>query len=125
MASRERCERVGRVISSSGEAIGREDDPIDLTFIYRLEAGKDMLIDKGRRAILARLVDMPLAIACIDLMESVITGTFVVEDRIDTKEYADTLGIYCDTWQQGTTYSERPENASIPCFWIKNGVCSQ
>jgi tetratricopeptide (TPR) repeat protein len=75
-----------------------------LTFIYRLEAGKDMLFDKGRRALLARLVDMPLAIAGIDLIEPVTTNKLVVEDRLDTKEYADTLEVYCDTWQQGTTY---------------------
>jgi hypothetical protein len=85
------------------EAIGREDDPIDLAFIYRLEAGKDMLIDKGRRAILARLVDMPLAVAGINLIEPGTTSSLVVEDRIDTKEYADTLEVYCTTWQQGTT----------------------
>ena len=86
------------------EALEREDDPIDLTFIYRLEAGKDMLVDKGRRALLARLVDMPLAVAGIGLIESGTTRSELVEDQIDTKEYADTLEIYCDTWQQGTTY---------------------
>jgi tetratricopeptide (TPR) repeat protein len=86
------------------EAIGREDNPIDLTFIYRLEAGKDMLVDKGRRALLARLVDMPLAIAGISLIETRATSESIGSNRIDTKEYADMLEVYCDTWQQGTTY---------------------
>src|SRR5450755_1952698 len=86
------------------EAIGREDNPVDVSFIFHLEAGKDMLVDKGRRLLLARLVDMPLAFAGAELlMSDAATNPFAWE-KIDTKEYTNILEGYCDTWQQGTTY---------------------
>ncbi len=86
------------------EAIGREDDPVDVSFIYHLEAGKDMLVDKGRRLLLARMVDMPLAFASAGLlMPDVVVDPFVWE-KPDMKEYTGSLENYCDTWQQGTSY---------------------
>lgn len=86
------------------EAIGREDNPVDVSFIFRLEAGKDMLVDKGRRLILARLVDMPLTAAGLGLLASEPAMRPFRWEPVDTKEYASALESYCDTWQQGTTY---------------------
>jgi tetratricopeptide (TPR) repeat protein len=86
------------------EAIGREDDPVDVSFIYRLEVGKDMLADKGRRALLAKLVDMPLAVAGVELAMHNVTINSLTWKHIDTREYTSTLQRYCATWQQGTTY---------------------
>ncbi len=88
------------------ESIGREEDPIDVSFIYRLEGGKDMLVDKGRRALLARLVDMPVAAAGLGLLMSESATNPFVWEHVDKKEYTETLEHYCNTWQQGTTYKE-------------------
>jgi tetratricopeptide (TPR) repeat protein len=85
------------------EAIGREENPVDVSFIFHLEAGKNMLVDKGRRALLARLVDMPLVIAGAGLLMSGSTNPFALV-KVDTKEFTHALEVYCDTWQQGTTY---------------------
>src|SRR6266498_1715808 len=86
------------------EAIGREENPVDVSYIFRLEAGKDMLVDKGRRLVLARLVNMPLAVAGLGLLASEPATNPFTWEPVDTKEYATTLEFYCDTWQQGTTY---------------------
>jgi hypothetical protein len=85
------------------ESIGREDNPVDVSFILHLEAGKSMLVDKGRRALLARLVDMPLALAGVGLLADHTTNPFAWK-KVDTKEYTTMLEMYCSTWQQGTTY---------------------
>ncbi len=85
------------------EEIGREDAPIDPTFIYHLEAG-EMLFDKGRRAILARIVDMPLALAGISAVASHSAVKLFTASSVDAREYAATLEAYSATWQAGTTY---------------------
>ncbi len=85
------------------EEIGREDNPVDPTFIYHLEAG-EMLVDKGRRAILARIVDMPLALAGINMVASQSAVKLFTSSSVDVKEYASTLETYAATWQTGTTY---------------------
>src|SRR5258708_5481063 len=72
------------------EETGREDDPISPTFIYHLEAG-EMLVDKGRRAILARLVDLPLAVAGISVLAQSSAIHLFLPAKIDTGEYAETL----------------------------------
>ena len=86
---------------SYSEAIGREDEPIAVTYVYRLEAGLDMLADKSRRALLARLVGMPFTLAGVSLLTS---NEIAKSEHVDTKEYENMLEIYCDTWQRGTTY---------------------
>lgn len=85
------------------EEIGREDEPIDPTFIYHLEAG-NMLVDKGRRAILARIVDMPLALAGIAALSPQSTAHLFTNPIVDIKEYEQTLQLYTGTWQAGTTF---------------------
>ncbi len=85
------------------EEIGREDDPIDPTFIYHLEAG-EMLVDKARRAILARIVDMPLALAGISALAPQSAVKLFTTSPVDIKEYTSTLEAYAATWQTGTTY---------------------
>jgi hypothetical protein len=85
------------------EEIGREDDLVNPTFIYHLEAG-EMLVDKGRRAILARIVDMPLALAGISAVASQSAVKLFTTSLVDAKEYASTLEVYSATWQAGTTY---------------------
>jgi hypothetical protein len=93
---------AGQLAFLYSEAIGKED-PVDVSFIYHLEAGKMKLLDKGRRAILATLVGMPLAAAGI---------SFVTEENkkpllygpIDIPSYTSALEDYCLSWQAGTTY---------------------
>lgn len=85
------------------EEIGREDDPIDTSFIYHLEAG-EMLVNKGRRAVLARIVDMPLALAGIAALGSQSTPHLFSSPSVDVSEYEATLQAYTGTWQAGTTY---------------------
>ncbi len=85
------------------EEIGREDTPIDPSFIYHLEAG-EMLVDKGRRAILARIVDMPLALAGLGMLTSQSTTQLFSSPHVDVAEYEQTLQTYTGTWQAGTTY---------------------
>ena len=85
------------------EEIGREDTPIDPSFIYHLEAG-ETLMDKGRRAILARIVDMPLALAGIATIGSQSTTQLFSSPHVDMTEYETTLQAYTGTWQAGTTY---------------------
>ncbi|MGH2478525.1 MAG: helix-turn-helix domain-containing protein [Ktedonobacteraceae bacterium] len=85
------------------EEIGREDTPIDPSFIYHLEAG-ETLMDKGRRAILARIVDMPLALAGIATIGSQSTTQLFSSPHVDMTEYEATLQAYTGTWQAGTTY---------------------
>lgn len=85
------------------EEIGREDDPIDTSFIYHLEAG-NMLVDKGRRAILARIVDMPLALAGIGTLASHATPQLFTHPTVNVSEYEQTLQMYTETWQAGTTF---------------------
>jgi hypothetical protein len=85
------------------EEIGREDTPVDTSFIYHLEAG-ETLMDKGRRAILARIVDMPLALAGIGILASRATPLLFSSPRMDITEYEATLQAYTGTWQAGTTY---------------------
>ena len=86
-----------------GEEIGREDDPVDTSFIYHLEAG-ETLMDKGRRAILARIVDMPLALAGIGMLTPQSTTQLFSSPHVDLSEYEATLQAYTGTWQAGTTY---------------------
>ena len=85
------------------EEIGKEDEPISPTFIYHLEAG-EMLVNKGRRAILARLVDMPIALAGIGLLSAHATPQLFKSPAVDLKEYEETLRLYTGTWQAGTTF---------------------
>ncbi len=92
-----------RLVTVYSEEIGREDDPIDTSFIYHLEAG-DMLFDKGRRAILARIVDMPLALAGIGVLATQSTAQLFATPTVDIKEYEQTLQLYTGTWQAGTTF---------------------
>ena len=85
------------------EEIGREDDPVSTQFIYQLEHGATIM-DKGRRAILAQLVDMPLMLAGIGLLATNTTTTLFAHDPVDVKEYTSALQVYTATWGQGTTY---------------------
>jgi hypothetical protein len=85
------------------EETGREDMPVNPTFIYHLEAG-DTMFDKGRRAILARLVDMPLALAGIAALSTSSTTQLFTSPVVDVREYEETLRAYTATWQAGTTY---------------------
>lgn len=63
-----------------------------------------MLVDKGRRAILARIVDMPLALAGIAAIGSQSTAHLFSTSTVDAAEYEATLQTYTGTWQAGTTY---------------------
>ncbi len=85
------------------EEIGRDDAPISPTFIYHLEAG-DTMFDKGRRAVLARLVDMPLTLAGIAALSTQSTTQLFTSPVVDVREYEETLRTYSATWQAGTTY---------------------
>lgn len=85
------------------EEIGRDDEPIGPTFIYHLEGG-EMLVHKGRRAILARLVDMPLALAGIATLSGQSTTHLFASPVVDVREYEQTLQVYTGTWQAGTTF---------------------
>lgn len=85
------------------EEIGREDAPVNPTFIYHLEAG-EMLVDKARRAILARIVGMPLTLAGVSALASQSATHLFHHSSVNIKEYASTLEAYSITWQAGTTY---------------------
>jgi tetratricopeptide (TPR) repeat protein len=85
------------------EEIGREDNPVTTTFIYQIEHGA-VIMDKGRRAILAQLVDMPLALAGIGLVASHSTVRLFSQDAVNIQEYTSTLETYSSTWALGTTY---------------------
>ncbi len=69
------------------EFVGREDSPPNVAFIYHIESGTT-LVSQERRAILASLVGMPLAL--VDMTE---------RDHsmpLDTAEYTQALERYCD-----------------------------
>ncbi len=85
------------------EELGRDDEPISPTFIYHLEAG-ETLMNKGRRAILARLVDMPLALAGIGAISAQSTTHLFASPAVDAREYEQTLQLYTGTWSEGTTF---------------------
>ena len=68
------------------------------------EARKHMIVNKGRRALLAKLVDMPLAAVGLELATAEHITKTLTWEKVDTNEYANSLEVYCDTWQQGTTY---------------------
>jgi len=85
------------------EELGRDDKPIDPTFIYHLESGA-MLMNEGRRAILARLVDLPLAVAGLSLLAPSSAVSLFLPKAINVGEYQNTLSEYAGTWSTGTTY---------------------
>ena len=75
------------------EFVGREDSPPGPTFIYHIERGTTM-VSQERRAILASLVGMPLALV-----------STVQQDRsthIDIPEYTQSLDLYCSKWRDGS-----------------------
>jgi hypothetical protein len=79
------------------EFVGREDCPPGPTFIYHIEKGTTM-ISLERRAILASLVGMPLALVGIPKPDTSTT--------IDISEYTQSLELYCGKWRDGTLQQE-------------------
>jgi hypothetical protein len=69
------------------EFVGREDSPPNPAFIYHIERGTTM-VSQERRAILASLVGMPLALVGTAELDS--------SAHIDIAEYTQTLSVYCD-----------------------------
>jgi hypothetical protein len=80
------------------EFVGREDSPPDPTFIYHLERGTTLLCQQ-RRAILASLVGMPLALVGIAELDH--------STPLDLPEYIQALEWYCDKWHNGPIKQER------------------
>src|SRR5579864_1935334 len=72
------------------EFVGREDSPPGPTFIYHIEAGTT-LMSQERRAILASLVGMPLALAKP-------SSSLDMEPPLDILEYSRALEVYCDQY---------------------------
>lgn len=85
------------------EEIGREDNPVTTTFIYQIEHGA-VIMDKGRRAILAQLVGMPLAVAGLGLATPHTTARLFSQESVNIQEYTSALETYSSTWTLGTTY---------------------
>ncbi len=81
------------------EFVGREDSPPSTAFIYQVEKGTTML-DKERRAILAGLVGMPLALVSMAQQD---TST-----HIDISEYTNTLEKYCEGWKSSVLVNTTP-----------------
>jgi tetratricopeptide (TPR) repeat protein len=79
------------------EFVGREDSPPDPTFIYHIERGVTM-IGLERRAILASLVGIPLALAGVHEPDSSTT--------LDVSEYTQALEVYCSKLRDGTIQEE-------------------
>jgi hypothetical protein len=69
------------------EFVGREDSPPNPAFIYHIERGTTM-VSQERRAILASLVGMPLALVSMTQQDSA--------KDIDVAEYTQSLELYCD-----------------------------
>lgn len=90
------------------EEIGRDDNPVTPTFIYQIEHGA-VIMDTGRRAILAQLVNMPLALAGIGLAASHSTAKLFSPKSVDIQEYTSALETYSNTWTLGTTYQYAKE----------------
>src|SRR5579864_917803 len=83
-----------------GEFVGREESPPGPTFIYHIESGTTP-VSQERRAILASLVGMPLALAgpCHSLD---------LEPPLDSLEYSRALKGYCEQYRLiGTLEHER------------------
>jgi hypothetical protein len=79
------------------EFVGREESPPDPTFIYHIERGTTM-IGLERRAILASLLGMPLALAGIHELPFSTT--------LDVSEYTQALEVYCGKLRNGTIQQE-------------------
>jgi hypothetical protein len=75
------------------EFVGRANSPPSTAFIYQVEKGTTML-DLERRAILASLVGMPLALAGIHIEQA--------PKYVDTTEYTEALDLYYNSWRAGT-----------------------
>ena len=81
------------------EFVGREDSPPNPAFIYHIERGVTM-VSQERRAILASLVGMPLALVGLAERDQ--------EPPLDILEYLQALEVYCDQYrQEGTLKQER------------------
>src|SRR5579864_3765203 len=77
--------------------VGREDSPPGPTFIYHIEGGTTM-VSQERRAILASLVGMPLALVGATQHDSA--------TPIDISEYTQALELYCNKWREGPLRQE-------------------
>ena len=73
------------------EFVGREDSPPNPAFIYHIERGVTM-VSQERRAILASLVGMPLALVGLAERDQ--------EPPLDILEYLQALEVYCDQYRQ-------------------------
>ena len=81
------------------EFVGREDSPPNPAFIYHIERGVTM-VSQERRAILASLVGMPLALVGLAERDQ--------EPPLDILEYLQALEVYCDQYrQEGNLKQER------------------
>jgi tetratricopeptide (TPR) repeat protein len=88
-----------QLVALYAEFVGREDSPPNPAFIYHIETGKT-LVSQERRAILASLVGMPLALVGIAELDSSMP--------LDILEYLQALEVYCDQYRLiGTLKQER------------------
>src|SRR5579864_3455913 len=83
---------ANRLSELYAEFVGREDSPPGPTFIYHIEGGATLLCQE-RRAILACLVGMPLALVGIRSLDS--------STHLDILEYTQALEVYCQKGREG------------------------
>jgi hypothetical protein len=79
------------------EFVGREDSPPNPAFIYHIERGTTM-VSQERRAILASLVGLPLALVGTAELDS--------STPLDVPGYTQALYLYCDKWREGPLKQE-------------------
>ena len=78
---------ANQLVALYAEFVGREDSPPNSAFIYHIERGVTIVSQK-RRAILASLVGMPLALGG--------TKELDCSAPVDVAEYTQALWLYCD-----------------------------
>ena len=88
---------ANQLVALYAEFVGREDSPPNPAFIYHIEKGTT-IVSQERRAILASLVGMPLALVGMVELDR--------EPPLDEASYTQALALYCDKWHEGSLKQE-------------------
>ncbi|MBE3560098.1 MAG: hypothetical protein IMW89_12860 [Ktedonobacteraceae bacterium] len=89
-------------------AIEREESrQITANWIYMMENQNMVPVDKKRRWLLARILDIPPLLLGLESIEEVLpthTRRIFQWERVDTVEYQAVLEQYCTSWGTGRCY---------------------
>jgi tetratricopeptide (TPR) repeat protein len=95
---------AGQLASLYGEALeSGEDCLITPSWIYMMERKNMVPLDKKRRWILARLLDIPPILFGLELSDPSCAHLFAWE-RVDVVEYRSALESYCQGWHSGSVF---------------------